>query len=422
MSFNRVAITGIGVLSPIGNTVVETLSALDNARHGFTLGQWFADYPNDTDGKYKQEYVVANVKEFDSEKYFTKKDLRRADRITQYSVYASMEAIADSGADFKDIDPFRAGVIIGSGIGGLRTTEEQILAYHQKSPDRVSVFTIPMMIGNLTAGTVAIRTGFKGVSYTPVTACASSAHAVGEAFRNIKHGYLDVCIAGGTESAGIGFAYAAFNNMHAMSRSTDPDRASIPFDKERNGFVLAEGAATLILENYDHAVARGAKIYAEIIGYGATTDAYHETAPLPDGSGGAAAMRLAVEEGTQLSGIKTTDVNYINAHGTSTPANDKAETLAIKSAFGEYAANIAVSSTKSYSGHMLGAAGAFETAVTALQIKNGLIYPTIGYKVPDPDCDLDYVTDGIRKTQITAALSNSLGFGGHNACLCLKQV
>ncbi len=333
-------------------------------------------------------------------------------------MYCADQALKDAGTDLKDIDPFRVGCIIGSGIGGLCTTEEELNNYNEKGNKRVSVFTITKMIGNMAAGAVAIRTGFKGSNFCVTTACASGTQAIGEAFRSIKHGYLDAAVAGGTEHSDIGFCYAAFNNMKAITRSTDVDRASIPFDAERSGFVLGDGCGILVLEEYEHAKNRGAKIYAEICGYGSTCDAYHETSPDPEGKGGAKAMEFAVKE----AGIDPTEVNYINAHGTSTHMNDSTETMAIKSAFGEHAKNIAINSTKSMTGHLLGAAGGVEAVVTAMSIKNGKIHRTLGYNMPDPECDLDYVTEGTRELKITAALSNSLGFGGHNGCLCFKPV
>ena len=404
----RVVITGLGVISPIGNSVAEFLASIKAGRHGFELVEWFP-------GQSEEKNVAGFVKNFDPLKYFDKKDLRRSDKIAQYAVAASLEALEDAGTDFKDVDEFRRGIIIGSGIGGFESTQLSIKTYYEKGNDRVSPFTIPMMIGNMAAGVVAIRTKFKGVNYCPVSACASYTHALGEAFRAIKHGYQDVILAGGTEMTSQGSAFAAFNNMHAITRSTDVDRASIPFDKERGGFVMGHGAGILVLEELEHAKARGAKIYAEFVGYGATCDAYHETSPAPDGNGGAMSMKLAVEE----SGLGFNAINYINAHGTSTAINDRTETAAIKTCFGEHARKIAVNSTKSMTGHLLGAAGAVEASVTALQIKESVVHATVGYQVPDPDCDLDYVTEGLRSLEITGAVSNSLGFGGHNASICI---
>lgn len=407
----RVVITGLGCLTPCGNSPEELWESLMSGRHGFELGSWFPEEP-ETPG------IVAKVKNFDPTTIFDKKELRRNDVIVQYAVYCADQALKDACTDLKDIDPFRVGCIIGSGIGGLCTTEEELNNYNEKGNKRVSVFTITKMIGNMAAGAVAIRTGFKGSNFCVTTACASGTQAIGEAFRSIKHGYLDAAVAGGTEHSDIGFCYAAFNNMKAITRSTDVDRASIPFDAERSGFVLGDGCGILVLEEYEHAKTRGAKIYAEICGYGSTCDAYHETSPDPEGKGGAKAMEFAVKE----AGIDPTEVNYINAHGTSTHMNDSTETMAIKSAFGEHAKNIAINSTKSMTGHLLGAAGGVEAVVTAMSIKNGKIHRTLGYKMPDPECDLDYVTEGTRELKITAALSNSLGFGGHNGCLCFKPV
>lgn len=340
------------------------------------------------------------------------------DRFTQFAVTAALEAIDDAGTKFEDIDPFRAGVIAGVGIGGLNLTNQEHSKYLEKGPDRISVFFIPMMIGNMAAGTISMKTGFKGANFCTTTACASSTHAIGEAFRKIKDGYLDVCIAGGAEACVSEFALGGFNNMKALTRSDDLTRCSIPFDKERNGFVLGEGSGMLVLEELEHAKARGAKIYAEIAGYGATGDAYHMTSPSPTGEAAAAGMRLAYEE----AGLKPEDIDYINAHGTSTGLNDKYETTAIKLALGEEAARkVAINSTKSMTGHLLGAAGSVEAIVTALSCHEDFIHATVGYKVPDPECDLDYCVEGNRNTTVNAALTNSLGFGGHNATLCLKK-
>ena len=407
----RVVITGLGVLTPCGNSPEALWESLIAGRHGFTLEPWFEREPETLN-------VVARVKNFDPSEYFDKKELRRNDVITQYAVYCAMQALKDAGTDLKDIDPYRVGVVIGSGIGGICTTEEEMANYREHGSKRVSVFTITKMIGNMAAGVVAIKTGFKGSNFCVTTACASGTQSIGEAFRSIKHGYLDAALCGGTEHSDIGFCYASFNNMKALTRSTDVDRASIPFDAERSGFVLGDGCGILVLEEYEHAKARGAKIYAEIAGYGSTCDAYHETSPDPDGMGGAKAMELAYLE----AGMKPEEINYINAHGTSTHLNDATETKAVKLAFGDHAKDIAINSTKSMTGHLLGAAGGVEAVVTALSIKNGKVHQTLGYKTPDPECDLDYVTEGARSMEITGALSNSLGFGGHNGCICLRPV
>lgn len=407
----RVVITGMGCLTPCGNSPEELWASLMAGKHGFELDSWFPEEP-DVKG------IVARVKNFDPSELFDKKEQRRNDVIVQYAVYCAEQALKDAGTEFKDIDPFKVGCVIGSGIGGIRTTDEEMRTYREKGNKRVSVFTITKMIGNMAAGEVAIRTGFKGSNFCVTTACASGTQSIGEAFRSIKYGYLDAAIAGGTECADIGFCYASFNNMKALTRSQDVDRASIPFDAERSGFVLGSGCGLVVLEEYEHAKARGAKIYAEICGYGSTCDAHHETSPDPEGVGGAKAMEFAIEE----AGIDPSEVNYINAHGTGTHMNDATETKSIKLVFGDHAKDIAVNSTKSMTGHLLGAAGGVEAIVTALSIKNGKIHKTLGYKVPDPECDLDYVTEGARELKITAALSNSLGFGGHNGCICLKPV
>jgi 3-oxoacyl-[acyl-carrier-protein] synthase II len=364
--------------------------------------------------------IAAEVKDFDPLPYFAdKKDVKRTDRFAQFAVAAAADALTDAGTDFSDIDRFRKGVLFGVGIGGLTLTLDEHVKMLEKGSARVSALYIPMMIANMSSGAVALKLkSFCGDNFVCSSACASSTHAIGEAFRKVKDGYQDVVIAGGTESVISEFAMAAFNNMKALSKSTDLSRASIPFDLERDGFIMGEGAAALILESFEHAVARGAKIYAEIAGYGATDDAYHITAPAPDGSAAAYAMTAAVAE----AGIPLTEVDYINAHGTSTPMNDRCETAAIKLAFGDHAANLKVNSSKSLFGHTLGAAGALEAAATALQIKGNFIHKTANFKTPDPDCDLDNCKDGYENTEIRAALSNSLGFGGHNACILLREV
>ena len=407
----RVVVTGLGAITPIGNSVDEFWDSIKNGRTGFGPITYFdtSDY---------KCHIAAQVKDFEPDACIDKKEQRRTDRFTQFAVTAAMEAMRDCGSDLKDLDPYRVGVIIGCGIGGLELTTEEHKKYLEKGPGKISVFYVPMMIGNMAAGTIAMKTGFKGDNFATVTACASSTHAIGEAFRKIKDGYMDAALCGGTESCITKFALGGFNNMKALSRSTDLERCSIPFDKERNGFVLGEGSAVLVLEEYEHAKARGAKIYAEIAGYGATGDAYHMTSPSPEGDAAARAMVNAYTE----AGLKAEDVTYVNAHGTSTGLNDKYETTAIKKAFGAHAANLKINSTKSMLGHLLGAAGAVEAVATALQMQHGLIHQTVGYKVPDEECDLFYCTEGNIKTEIKAAISNSLGFGGHNATLCFKSV
>ncbi len=406
----RVVITGMGAITPIGKTYEEFWASLKEGRHGIAPISVF----DTSDSPVK---LAAEVKGFDPTLYIEKKETRRMDRFCQFAVGAALDALKDSKTKFEDLDPYRVGVIMGSGIGGLQTMEAEHTKLLEKGPDRVSVFFIPMMISNMAAGSIAMKTGFKGTNFCPVTACATSAHAVGEAFRAIKHGYLDACITGGSEATVTRFAVAGFNNMTALSRSTDPDRASIPFDAQRDGFIIGEGGGVLVLEELEHAKARGAEIYAEVAGYGATCDAYHITSPSPDGQAAAKAMSLAIEE----AGLKPDEIGYINAHGTSTPLNDKYETGAIKIAFGEAAGKVAISSTKSMTGHLLGAAGAVESIACAMALKEGVIPPTIGYRDADPECDLDYVTEGARKADLKAAISNSLGFGGHNATLCFKK-
>lgn len=406
----RVVITGIGAITPVGNDAPSTWENICAGRHGFSKIDRF-------DTEDMGVSVAALLKDFDPTPIVDKKEQRRTDPYCQLALCAAAEALKDCGSDLKDLDPYRVGVIVGSGIGGMQTLEEEHQKFLEKGAKRVSVFFIPMMISNMAAGNISIRTGFKGVNFAPVTACASSAHAVGEAFRLIKGGYLDACVAGGAEATVTKFAMAGFNNMGALSRSADPDRASIPFDKERDGFVMGEGAGILILEELEHAKARGARIYAEIAGYGATGDAYHITSPSPDGEAAAKAMELAYTE----AGLSPKNIDYINAHGTSTPVNERYETIAIKKALGDAAKTVAVSSTKSMTGHMLGAAGAVEAILTALALRDGIIPPTVGYKVPDEECDLDVVPNVARKQDLHAAISNSLGFGGHNAALCLKK-
>lgn len=408
----RVVITGMGVVTPIGNSIGEFWSSIKANKHGFTYLDDSIARP-DFDVK-----IAAAVKDFNADKFFDKKEQKRTDRFVQFAVYSALEALTDSGTDFKDLDPFRAGVIFGVGIGGLELTLQEHNKYLEKGPDRISVFYIPMMIGNMAAGTISMKTGFKGDNFCTTTACTSATHAIGEAFRKIKDGYLDVCIAGGAESCVMEFALGGFNNMKALSRSTDVDRCSVPFDAERSGFVLGEGSGTLVLEELEHAKARGAKIYAEIAGYGATCDAYHMTSPSPDGESAAFGMIHAYKE----AGLKPGDIDYINAHGTSTGLNDKYETIAIKKALGEEnARKTVINSTKSMIGHLLGAAGAVEAVVTALSCKEDFVHRTVGYKIPDPECDLDYCVEGNRDMTVNAALSNSLGFGGHNATVCFKK-
>lgn len=408
----RVVVTGLGVVSPVGNDVPSFWQSLTEGRCGIGPITAF-----DTTG-YKVK-IAAEVKDFDPLLYMEKGEAKRQDAFSQYAVAASAQAVKDSGLKSGDnIDPFRFGVYIGTGTGGMQTFMSEAAKLAEKGPGRVSPFFIPMMIGNMAAGNVALKFGAQGPSLPIMTACATSTNAIGEAYRTIKHGYADAILAGGSEATVIEMAVAGFTNCMALTQNTDPSCASIPFDKRRNGFVMGEGSGIIVLEEYEHAIARGAHIYAEVCGYGNTNDAHHMTAPDPDAKGSSRAIILAVEE----AGIKAEDVIYINAHGTSTPLNDKTETRAIKLALGEETARKAhISSTKSMTGHMLGAAGGVEAIATVLALKHGIIPPTIGYAEPDPDCDLDYTPNTAVKADVTLGISTSLGFGGHNGCLAFRK-
>ena len=408
----RVVITGTGVISPVGKDTNSFWESLVEGRHG--IGPLTLFNPDD----YKVK-LAAEVKDFEPMQYMDRKEARRMDRYCQFAVAASKEAVESSGINFAEMDPFDTGVIIGSGVGGLNTMQTQHEELLLKGgPDRISPLFIPMMISNMAAGRVSMNYGLKGANYCVTTACASGAHAIGEAFRLIKHGYLKAAIAGGAEAPITPIALGGFSNMKALNLTTDPDRASLPFDMDRGGFVIAEGAGIIILETLEGAVARGATILAEVAGYGATADAFHITSPDPDGKGAAQAMRLAMKE----AGVKPEEVSYINAHGTGTDLNDKYETLAIKAALGDAAYTTAISSTKSVTGHLLGAAGGVEAIACALAIRDSVIPPTIGLTTPDPQCDLDYTPGKARHANITVALSNSLGFGGQNASLLFRKV
>lgn len=413
----RVVITGMGAVTPLGTGVEKFWDGIKANKIGFS-------YIDAFDSERTGIKIAGVVRDFDETAYydikgcFDKKEAKRMDRFTKYAVVAAHEAMEDAGTDFADIDPYRAGVIVGSGIGGIDLTLTEHLKYLEKGPGRVSPFYVPMMISNMASGTIAMKTGFRGANFDISSACATGTHAIGEAFRKIKDGYLDVCLAGGTECTSQEFTFAGFANMKALTKSGDLERASVPFDAERSGFVLSEGSGVLVLEEYEHAKARGAVIYAEIAGYGATDDGYHMTSPMPTGEAAAMGMTLAMQE----AGVKPSEVDYINAHGTSTGLNDKYETAAIKLAFGDDAKNVKISSTKSMTGHLLGAAGAVEAVVCAKTIQEGLIHATVGYKVPDELCDLDYCVNGNIEQEVNAVLSNSLGFGGHNGTLCFKRV
>jgi 3-oxoacyl-[acyl-carrier-protein] synthase II len=413
----RVVITGMGAITPLGTGVEKFWNGIKENKLGISFIDMF-------DTSRTGVKIAGIVRDFNEEDYygvegcFDKKEARHMDRFTKYAVVAAHEALTDAGTNFGDIDPYRVGVLVGSGIGGIDLTLSEYTKYLEKGPGRMSAFYIPMMISNMAAGTISMKTGFRGANFDITTACATGTHSIGEAFRKIKDGYLDACLAGGTESTGVEFTFGGFSNMKALTKSDDLTRASIPFDKERSGFVLGEGSAVLVLEEYEHAKARGAKIYAEVAGYGATCDGYHMTSPMPGGDAAAKGMELAIEE----AGLKPEDIDYINAHGTSTGLNDKYETAAIKKALGDHAKKVKISSTKSMTGHLLGAAGAVEAVVCAKSIQEGFIHATVGYKVPDEECDLDYCGSGNIEQEVNAALSNSLGFGGHNATLCFKRV
>ena len=412
----RVVITGLGAVTPLGTGVEKFWEGIKANKLGISEIDM---YDTERTGV-KLAGIVRDFDEtsyYDTEGCFDKKEARRMDRFTKYAVVSAHEALTDAGSDFSDIDPYRAGVIIGSGIGGIDLTLAEHSKYLEKGPSRISAFYVPMMISNMAAGTVSMKTGFRGANFDVTTACASGTHSIGEAFRKIKDGYLDVALAGGSESTHEEFTFGGFANMKALTKSADINKASIPFDKERSGFVLGEGAGVLVLEEYEHAKARGAKIYAEIAGYGATCDGYHMTSPMPSGEAAGMGMKLAMEE----AGLAPGDVDYINAHGTSTGLNDKYETAAIKLAFGDAAKNVKISSTKSMIGHLLGAAGAVEAVVCAKAVQEGFIHATVGLETPDEECDLNYCANKNYEQEVRAALSNSLGFGGHNATLCFKK-
>jgi 3-oxoacyl-[acyl-carrier-protein] synthase II len=406
----RVVITGLGVISPLGNTLETFWDGLVNGRCGI-------DYISKFDASESKVKIAAEVKGFEPALYLERSEIRKNDLFSQYAMAAAVQAVESSA--LKISDPRRLGVYMGSGIGGMSTfmTEHQKLL--EKGMRGVSPFFIPMMISNIASGNIAIRFHAMGPCLPVVTACATSSHTIGEAFRAIKHGYADAIIAGGSEAVINPLAVAGFTNCMALSTKNDPSQSSIPFDKRRDGFVVGEGGAALVLEEYEHAKARGAHIYAEIKGYGNTCDAYHVTAPHPESASAAEAMRLAMEEAGLTASCA--EKLYINAHGTSTPLNDKAETIAIKAVLGSSAFKTLVSSTKSMTGHMLGAAGAVEAIAVVKALEEGIVPPTIGYLEPDPDCDLNYVPNNAKKADLSAALSLSLGFGGHNACLAFVK-
>ena len=410
MTKRRVVVTGIGTINPIGHNVEETWKSIEEGKCGIAPISLF-------DTKGMKVTLAGEVKDFDVTKYIDKKEAKKMDRFIQMGMIASKEAMLDSGLDINNIDSHRFGVIVSSGIGGLGSIEKNYQTGEKRGFDRVSPFFIPMTISNLAAGHIAIAYHAQGLCTCPVTACAGGTNAIGDAFRNIRDGYQDVMIAGGCEASVTPLGIGGFTSMKALSDATDPDRASIPFDKERNGFVMGEGAGILILEELEHALKRSAHIYGEMTGYGVSCDAHHITAPLPNGEGGAYAMQNALDD----AGISYDVIDYINAHGTSTHLNDLCETEAIKSVFKEHAYKLAVSSTKGHTGHCLGAAGGIEAVLSVLALKHDFIPPTLNYQVKDEECDLNVVPNIGVKKDLHYVMSNSLGFGGHNASIIFKE-
>ncbi|MEO7083128.1 MAG: beta-ketoacyl-ACP synthase II [Gemmatimonadaceae bacterium] len=408
----RVVVTGLGAITPVGNDVATTWRAITAGVSGGAPITKFdtSSFP---------VKFACEVKGFDPLMYLDRKEAKRADLFAQYAIAASVQAMTDAGfGDGTGYDPERMGVIIGSGIGGLKTFEEQHDVYRERGPSKISAFFIPMFISDIAAGLVSMRFNAKGPNYATISACATSAHAIGDAFRTIQYGDADVIITGGSEATVTPMAIGGFANMKALSeRNESPETASRPFDATRDGFVMGEGGGIVILEALEHAQARGARIYAEIVGYGATGDAYHLTAPAPEGEGAQRAMRIAMKD----AGMVPADIDYINAHGTSTPANDSNETKAIKAVFGGHAATVNVSSTKSMTGHMLGAAGAVEFIIGSLAVRDCIVPPTINYQTPDPELDLNYTPNTAVKRPVRTVLSNSFGFGGHNVTLAIKR-
>ncbi len=405
----RVVITGMGAVTPLGNNVDETWAGVKANKCGINL----ITHYDTSDRKVK---VAGEVKKLNLEDYIDKKELRKMDRFAAFAVIAADEAVRDAKIDFEN-DSDRCGIIVASGIGGLGTIETEHSKGKERGFDRVSPYFIPSAISNMAAGRIAINYGLHGMCSCVVTACAGGTNAIGDGFRHIRDGYAEVMLCGGAESCITEFGIGGFTSLKALSKTEDPNRASIPFDKERNGFVMGEGAGILVLEELEHALARNARIYGEVAGYGTNCDAYHITAPSADGSGAAACMLQAVRD----AGINKEDIGYINAHGTSTPMNDKCETMAVRMAFGEYAEKLMVSSTKSMTGHLLGASGAIEAVITVLAVKEGFVPATINYREPDEECDLNIVVNEGINTDIEYAMSNSLGFGGHNASVIFKK-
>ncbi|MFM9332279.1 beta-ketoacyl-ACP synthase II [Paenibacillus mesotrionivorans] len=408
----RVVVTGMGVMTSLGRELDTFWGNLLEGKSGVSLVESMdvSDYPTK---------IAASIKDFNPEDYLDRKEARKMDRFVQFAVVTSQAALKDAGISIgENADPERVGVYVGSGIGGLQTWEEQHTILMEKGPKRVSPFFIPMMIANMASGQISMLTGAKGPNSTAVTACATGTHSIGDSFRLIRDGEADVMICGGAEATIVPMGMAGFCALRAMStRNDEPEKASRPFDKDRDGFVMGEGSGILVLESLEHAMKRGARIYAEVVGYGMSADAHHMTDPAPGGEGAARCMKHALRS----AGMTPEDIGYINAHGTSTGAGDKAETAAVKTVFGDYAYKVPVSSTKSMTGHLLGAAGGVEAVIIALTLKNGMIPPTINLDNPDEDCDLDYVPNTPRKAEVKAAMSNSFGFGGHNATIILKK-
>jgi 3-oxoacyl-[acyl-carrier-protein] synthase II len=413
MSERRVVITGMGVVSPVGNDLPTFWGNLKAGRSG--IGRYTA-----FDSEKFNCKIAGEVRDYDPAPFYrTPKDVRRTDRYTQFAVGAAKMALDDSGLDLAAIDLDRAGVMIGSGVGGLATMETQVGQMLTKGPDRTSPFMIPMMISNMASGFISMEHGLRGPNMAIVTACATANHCMGEAWRIIKFGDADVMLTGGSEACVVPVGMAGFTAMRALSlRNDEPERASRPFDKDRDGFVMGEGGGVLILEEYEHAKKRGAQIYCELAGYGLSADAYHMSAPQPEGEGAARCMHMAMKHAK----VAPEEVDYINAHGTSTPMGDICETKAVKRAFGEHAKKVAVSSTKSMTGHLLGAAGAIEMAACVMALRDGILPPTINLEAPDPECDLDYVPNQAREQKIKVVLSNSFGFGGHNSSVLIKAI
>ncbi len=406
----RVVVTGLGTVSPVGNDVETSWNNILAGKSG--IGPLTRLNPENYSAK-----VAAEVKDFDIEGIIERKEARKMDRFTHYALASALMAVKDAKLDINESNADRIGVWIGSGIGGMETLENQFEIFQKRGYRRVSPFFVPMMIPDMATGQVSIYLGAKGVNSCTVTACATGTNSIGDAFKVIQRGDADAMIAGGAEAPITQMAVAGFCANTALSTNPDPSTASRPFDANRDGFVIGEGAGVLVLEELEHALNRGADIYAEIVGYGSTGDAYHITAPAPGGEGGVRAMKLALKD----AGLAPGDIDYINAHGTSTPYNDKYETAAVKEVFGDDAKQVAISSTKSMTGHLLGAAGGVEAIFSVLAIRDGILPPTINYETPDPDCDLDYVPNEARKKEINAVISNSLGFGGHNATIAFKK-